>query len=229
VRGGGFSSWAAGLLLIASSPVAALAGENGLTLKEVRDLPSAELVARVLAQAVGSDPSVHIEDGTPEAYALRKINVRMAPRPIADRVCRQQILTILFEPVAADGAVRRVDPPSVADRLAVTDSYLLVAPGGRDCAGAGWPPFKASSDAVASLGVKRLSDLLAAPGRWRFSCAHPGCDIAQVRLEDLRSVHGSEGGSLTLNGEIAGRTGWTLSIASDGDVATLWTGPIAPH
>jgi hypothetical protein len=215
------------LLSVLAAPPA-LAAEPPLTLQALRDLPPAQIVARAFASSLEPDPRARVTDTAPDSYALDNVETSLAPRPVADRVCRQQVLTFRFAPQAATATHRAIDPPSVVDRLTLAEHYLLVAPGRSDCAGAAWPPFRASSDAVAGLGVRRLEALLAAPERWRFSCVQPGCDLSKVRVQDLRGVWGEAGGELMLNGEMAGRTGWTITMSAKDDVAVLSTGPTPP-
>ncbi|MDG2528402.1 hypothetical protein [Caulobacter endophyticus] len=215
------------LLVLAAPPT--LAAEPPLTLKELRALPPEQVIARAFASSLETEPRATIIDTLPDSYALSTVETPLALRPVADRVCRQQVLTFRFSPLSATTTARVIDPPSVVDRLTVVEHYRLVAPGRSDCAGAAWPPFKASSDIVARDGVRRLEALLAAPERWRFSCVQPGCDLSKIRIQDLRSIWGERGGELTLNGEMAGRTGWMIMISAQDDVATLWTGPIAPN
>ncbi len=215
------------LSVLAAPPT--LAAEPPLTLKELRALPPEQVIARAFASSLETEPRATIIDTLPDSYALSTVETPLALRPVADRVCRQQVLTFRFAPLSATTTARTIDPPSVVDRLTLAEHYRLVAPGRSDCAGAAWPPFKASSDIVAGDGVRRLEALLAAPERWLFSCVQPGCDLAKVRLEDLRGVAGVEGGELTLSGEMAGRVGWRISISGQEDVASMWTGPIAPN
>ncbi|PVM91684.1 hypothetical protein DDF62_06560 [Caulobacter radicis] len=215
-------------LLSGLAAPAALAAEPPLTLKALRDLPPEQVIARAFASSLEAEPRATVTDTRPDSYALYKVETSLALRPVADRVCRQQVLTFRFAPQSATATYRTMDPPSVVDRLTIAEHYRLVAPGRSDCAGAAWPPFRASSDIVAADGVRRLEALLAAPERWRFSCAQPGCDLSKVRVQDLRGVWGEAGGELMLNGEMAGRTGWTITMSAKDDVAVLSTGPTPP-
>ncbi|NGM52306.1 hypothetical protein G5B46_22070 [Caulobacter sp. 602-2] len=219
------------LALVALLPVLAapptLAAEPPLTLKALRALSPEQVIARAFASSLETEPQATVTDTLPDSYALSTVETPLALRPVADRVCRQQVLTFRFAPLSAT-TTRAIDPPSVVDRLTVVEHYRLVAPGRSDCAGAAWPPFKASSDIVAGNGVRRLEALLAAPERWRFSCVQPGCDLSKIRIQDLRSIWGERDGELTLNGEMAGRTSWAIMMSAQDDVATLWTGPTPP-
>ncbi|KSB90228.1 hypothetical protein AS593_20245 [Caulobacter vibrioides] len=226
-RAGRSATWWIGVLA-ALGPAAALAAEASLTLKAAKELTPAEILARAFAMAVGEAPSARIEDGLPYDRALQQVRTLVAPRRISDRVCRGQNLSFLFRPASPGEARVFSDPPSVVDRLEVSNYYLTVPLGRSDCAG-GAGVFKASSEAVAARAVHRLEALLAAPEGWRFSCVQPGCDLSKVRIEDLRDVGGVEDGELSLGGEMAGRVGWRISLSGQDDVATLWTGPIAPN